>query len=129
MANNYYVIRDDVGRYLCIAGFTDARMHADQALGEWSTFGCAAQWYRSSPDRVHVFSPHGVFGYAWCVGLDMALALMGRYGGHLLFMNGETDLPFVPGETDLPPAPIHHPNRFTAWDWVMGDESPNPKSS
>ncbi len=84
---NYYVIKNDSGLYLRIVE------NRDPVRAEWGRKRCAAQWYKSWPDRVHVFDERGNFRYGWMVGLTAALPLLEEYGGYLVFMDGERDEP------------------------------------
>lgn len=60
----------------------------------WGTRAGAAQWYRSVPDRVHLFDQAGGFLGGWVAGLRAALLFMEKYGGHLVYMDGSTDRPY-----------------------------------
>jgi hypothetical protein len=89
---------------------------AEEAILSWGHFRSAAQWYRSMPDRVHLFDHHGVFHGGWCVGLDAALVFMNRMGGHLVYYSGVTDQPYEPG-SGIPIVP----GRPTAWERLLHD--------
>ncbi len=112
---NYYVIRDEEGLYLHISGFRPSgsgQSGPEHTVIAWGLFPAAAQWYQSSPDRVHVFDVEGRFRYAWVAGLDAALGLIQRYGGHLVYIDGSTARPFEPG----PPIVGHG---RTSWERLL----------
>jgi hypothetical protein len=99
---NYYVIRSDDGlQYLHLQGFAGTPQ-ASNAIVVWGSFLGAAQWYRSMPDRVHVFRPDGSFEAAWVVGLEAALVIMGGCGGHLVYFDGAFDQPFTGAPVFVP---------------------------
>jgi hypothetical protein len=86
---NYYVIKNSNGQYLCILN----NIPGQPVDAEWGHKRSAAQWYKSLPDRVHVFDERGTFRYGWMSGLESALPLVQEHGGYLVYMDGVRDEP------------------------------------
>jgi hypothetical protein len=112
---DYYVVRDGAGLFLCIekTGTGDTQeMVARGATAWWSPeFRAAARWYRGMPDRVHLFCARGEFQGEWYCGLKVALMFLEMRGGHLVYCNGQTDQPYD-GQFS-----VSRPGR-SVWEWL-----------
>ena len=114
---DYYVIRDGAGFFLSIEntwheGNSDEKLKAASCW--WGPFKAAAQFYKSMPDRVHLFDARGKFIAACGGGLEVALVLLERHGGHLVYMSGQTDEPLQVDPFDKGLA-LRGPS---VWDWL-----------